>query len=455
MKSTRAPVAPAPLDEAVEGAEPVGVERRGRLVEQQDGGVGQHRDREAEPLDHAARVGADRRGAPAPLSEAKRSTSSVRSAATPRRRAVELDDLAAGEGVGKGDLLRQEREVAPRRRLAGRRGGLAEQHLARRRPDQAGRGLERRRLARAVRAEQRDDLAALDVESVSASHRDVRAEALPKPAKRIIAVALQRPTSAAARQQRAQRRRAAPRDAGRAGPADRGRGTSGRAGGARERRRGPRPAPASSTGKARSAAPSAGAAKLCATEVGGGEVAAEVVEDGREPVRAVAAAVAVEVGLVVVGPVVAVEDACRCGGPTSVSGVRLPTKELPSKRLLAAGVVEHDRHVGLGDDVAAEDVAVRALEEDAARVVGDQVVLGDDVVAGLEQQADRGEAAVVEEPVAPEDDPLRVHERRAGGAVLEDVVLEEVVVGEHVVQPVAQVARRGCRGSTPCDEDWM
>ena len=64
-------------------------------------------------------------------------------------------------------------------------------------------------------------------------------------------------------------------------------------------------------------------------------------------------------------------------------------------------------------------VAVRAFEEDAARVVGDQVVLGEHVVARLEQQADRGEAAIADEPVAAEDDALRVHERGAGGAVLE------------------------------------
>ncbi len=81
------------------------------------------------------------------------------------------------------------------------------------------------------------------------------------------------------------------------------------------------------------------------------------------------------------------------------------------------------------------------FEEDAARVVGDEVVFGDHVVAGLQQQAHRREPAVAHEAVAPEDEALRVHQRHAGRAGLERVVLEHVVVREHVVQPVAQVAR--------------
>ena len=79
---------------------------------------------------------------------------------------------------------------------------------------------------------------------------------------------------------------------------------------------------------------------------------------------------------------------------------------LPSKRHAAARVVHDERHVGVGDDVAPEHVAMRALDEHAARVVGDQVVLGQHVVARLQQQADRRKAAVVHEPVAAEHEPL-------------------------------------------------
>ena len=46
----------------------------------------------------------------------------------------------------------------------------------------------------------------------------------------------------------------------------------------------------------------------------------------------------------------------------------------------------------------------------------------------------------MKEPVAPEDDPLRVHQRSAGRGVLEEVVLEEIVVGKHVVEAETQVA---------------
>ena len=88
-----------------------------------------------------------------------------------------------------------------------------------------------------------------------------------------------------------------------------------------------------------------------------------------------------------------------------------------------------------------EAVAIRPFEEDAARVVGNQVVFGDHVIAGLQQQADRREAAIAHETVATERQPVRIHQRRAGGAVLEDVVLEHVVVGEHVMEAVAQVGR--------------
>src|SRR3990172_5217629 len=56
-----------------------------------------------------------------------------------------------------------------------------------------------------------------------------------------------------------------------------------------------------------------------------------------------------------------------------------------------------------------------------------------------EEQAQGGEAPIVEELIPAERDPLRVHEGGARRPVLEDVVLEDIVVREHVVQPVANV----------------
>ena len=84
---------------------------------------------------------------------------------------------------------------------------------------------------------------------------------------------------------------------------------------------------------------------------------------------------------------------------------------------------------------------MRALDEDAPGVVRDQVGLGEDVVAALEEESHRREAAVPEEAVAAEDEALRVHDGGARRPVLEGVVLEHVVVREHVVEPVAHVAR--------------
>ena len=175
-------------------------------------------------------------------------------------------------------------------------------------------------------------------------------------------------------------------------------------------------------------------------DVGRGQVPPEVVEDAGEAVGPLAPAVAVEVGLVVAGPVVAREH-----------GVGLPRHEVERRHVAdegvaleavaAGGVVEHDRHVGAGDHVAAEGDPVRALDEDAPGVVRDQVGLGEDVVAALEEESHRREAAVPEEAVAAEDEALRVHDGGARRPVLEGVVLEHVVVREHVVEPVAHVAR--------------
>ena len=65
------------------------------------------------------------------------------------------------------------------------------------------------------------------------------------------------------------------------------------------------------------------------------------------------------------------------------------------------------------------------------------VVLERRAFDGLQQDAVRAVALVGEEPVAAQDDALRVHERRTGRVVAEDVALETVVVRVHVVQAVA------------------
>jgi len=48
------------LDNGVEGRKTVGIERGGRLVQEEDGGVRQHGHGQAEALRHAPRIGADR-----------------------------------------------------------------------------------------------------------------------------------------------------------------------------------------------------------------------------------------------------------------------------------------------------------------------------------------------------------------------------------------------------------
>ena len=83
--------------------------------------------------------------------------------------------------------------------------------------------------------------------------------------------------------------------------------------------------------------------------------------------------------------------------PTSSSGERLATNALPSKTLPRLDPKMHERGVRDGDDIAPERVAIRAFEKQAARVVGDEVVFGDEILAVLEEQTDGREPAVVDE----------------------------------------------------------
>src|SRR4029079_16909586 len=122
-------------------------------------------------------------------------------------------------------------------------------------------------------------------------------------------------------------------------------------------------------------------------------------------------------------------------------GREVADERVPFDRRVRRRGKDDQRDVRLRDHVLPDRVALGSLDEDAARVVGNQVVLRDHLVAALEQQADGGEAAVVDERVRPEDEPPRIHDRGAGVAALEDVVLEQVVVREHVVEAVAQIVR--------------
>ena len=390
----RPPLAAAPLDEGVEGGEPLGVEGGRRLVEEEERRVGERGDREAEALDHSARVGRDGAGGgavqarePEDLGRAGRGNA----AEAP----VELHDLAPRQGVGKGDLLGEEGEAPARGRLRG--GPSVDEDLPRRGVDEAGDGLEAGRLSRPVRPEERDDLAGPDLER-DAVHGDLRAVGLSEAVEADHAG----PLSHAAGRRRPRTRSAVPRrnvieeaaTAGRCAERAAGfaRGTSGRCGG---RARGELSIDISClrTGKRLLGHADRPRREALREEVGGEEVPAEVVEDVPEAVRPVGAAVAVEVGLAVLGPVVPVEDGV--GLPADErQGRQVPDEGVAGDPVLPAAGEEDDRRVGRRDDVPAEDVPVGVLEEDAARVVGEEVPLGDDVVARLEEEADGREAAV-------------------------------------------------------------
>src|SRR5262249_23513770 len=142
----------------------------------EEGGGGEEGQGQAGALDHAPGVEAHR--ACAGAVEGREAEDLVDPAALHVPQApVELEDLAAGERVGKGHALGQEGEDGPGRRIQGRERGVADQHLAGGRLDETGRGLQRRRLSRPVRAQERHHRARAHYE-VEGAHRGVRAERL-------------------------------------------------------------------------------------------------------------------------------------------------------------------------------------------------------------------------------------------------------------------------------------
>ena len=196
-------------------------------------------------------------------------------------------------------------------------------------------------------------------------------------------------------------------------------------------------------------------------QVGRRQVAAQVIEDVRQPVRPVADAVAVEIGLAVVGPVVAVERGCRCACPTATAASGCRRTRCPRR-----GWRRSSRRSPAPCPTSPRRCARNWLRYEPSRKMPralSAIRLSSATTSShaFSSRPDRGEAAVVHEPVAPERHAVRVHQRRAGGAALEHVVLEHVVVREHVVQAVAEVAgavaahqRRatttGCRSRRGC-----
>ncbi len=335
VKSTARPSCARPLHEPVEGAEAVGVERGRRLVEQEDGRLGQHRHREPEPLHHAARVGAD-----GPLAGAvergeaehsRHALGAARRAACGRTPRPRRRSRASGNETFWG----RNESTSARRGLGGGPWRLAERDLAGRRPDEAGRGLERRRLARPVRPEERDHLPAADLER-EAVHRRAVPEAL-----RERAIADHRaPTRIDARSHEGERQ-ARPRRRARwlpgQAPPEPARATA-RADAPAERASST--GTARSTGNARSAAPIGGGGEAVGEQVGRGQVPAEVVEDAREH-----------------------GTAGRCGRRRPGRARRCPTSSCPGRRCRCCRATSVERRAVADEGVALETVSARRVVE--------------------------------------------------------------------------------------------
>ncbi len=94
-------------------------------------------------------------------------------------------------------------------------------------------------------------------------------------------------------------------------------------------------------------------AESLSEQVGRSEIASKVIEDAGEPVRPVLDTVAVEVGSAAVGPVVAVND-CVGAAPDQLERRKIADEGVSLESCLAHGVVQNQRRVRGGNDVAAE-----------------------------------------------------------------------------------------------------
>src|SRR5581483_5362578 len=164
------------LEEDAYGAAPDGIERGGRLVEQEQTRLADERLRDAEPLLHSLRHAVDaavRRVGEG--DEVEQAAALGGSAARPGEALVQLEHFVGAVPAGEAEELREVAERCARGARAGT--GADDLGAAARRPDEADGDLHERRLAGAVRAEQADELALLDFE-VDAFQRVDGAEAL-------------------------------------------------------------------------------------------------------------------------------------------------------------------------------------------------------------------------------------------------------------------------------------
>ena len=124
--------------------------------------------------------------------------------------------------------------------------------------------------------------------------------------------------------------------------------------------------------------------------------------------------------------------------PLVSTGWMLPSEAIARKDVVVRAVADTACRRGwTAMRLLEHPVAVAALHEQTERVAGN-LVLGDQrLLDRLEQQPVGPLAAVGDEPVVRERQPLRKHQRRAGGIVAERCSPRTVAIGIHVVKPVA------------------
>ena len=151
------------LQNVAHGAPPGRIERRGRLVEEEQRRRADERLRDPEALLHALRHRLDARLARVRKPDEREQLDAFRFAAgRAGETLVQLEHLVRARPAGKAEQLREVPERAPRRRRARR--GAADLRAAARRPHEAARDLDERGLPRAVRPEQAEELAVTDLE---------------------------------------------------------------------------------------------------------------------------------------------------------------------------------------------------------------------------------------------------------------------------------------------------
>src|SRR5215218_2026409 len=163
-----------PLEQPADRVPAGGVERAGRLVEQQQPRRADERLREPEPLLHPLRHRPDvAAGDVAELDELEQLAPLRRAARRPDQLLVQPEQLVRGAPVGEAEQLGQVAEL----RVGGGRAGRAPADLdrSRARPDQPAGDLHQRRLAGAVGPEQPEQLAGaeLEVDSAQRLHRAI------------------------------------------------------------------------------------------------------------------------------------------------------------------------------------------------------------------------------------------------------------------------------------------